>query len=247
MKKFNNEADDKYPTFSFCFKGARFHWFNDHLIFDSFGLNATQYERMLKGQTAERYERQSLHRSYVKTQVFSSYSKDINFNSFYVQMTDIMRSIYFASDNTDYDTLISHPNQWNSTKEPAMHVSHQTADNICFSRKSTDSPNTFRLYDFITIDSSIIRLYPETQMDIYVHYPNQLIRSLENAKYSASFSYLQSILPYTHPNVLEFKLTECKRIKKRHDSNERCNPNITSYDNYLQQKMAEQLIEEIDN
>ena len=32
----------------------------------------------------------------------------------------------------------------------------------------------------------------------------------------ASFSHLQSILKGKTPNVLELKLTECKRIKKRH-------------------------------
>ena len=245
MKKFNKEADDRYPTFSICFEGTRFHWFNDRVIFDYFGLNATQYERMIRGETAERYDRQSVHRFYNKTPVFSNYSKNINFNSFYIHMNNFTRSINFASDNIKHDNLISHPNEWNPTKEPAMYKSHQTLDKICFSRESNDALNTFRLHDMITIDSSIIRFYNETQMDIFVHYPHQLIRSFENAKYSITFSHLQSILLDINPKVLEFKLTEIKRIKKRHNSNERCNPNITNYDNYLQQKMAEEINKEI--
>ena len=80
MKRFNKEQDDKYPTFSFCFKGARFHWINDHYIFDSFGLNATQYERMLRGEIAERYDRNDSYRSYTKTSVSFNYSKAIDFN-----------------------------------------------------------------------------------------------------------------------------------------------------------------------
>ena len=245
MKKFNKEADDRYPTFSICFEGTRFHWFNDLNIFDSFGLIATQYERMLKGETAERYDRQSIHRSYVKTPVFSNYSKDFDFNIFYIHMSNFTRSISFATDNIKHDTFISHPNEWNSTREPPMHVSHQTPDKICFSRNSNQALKTLRLHDMITIDSSIIRFYNETQMDIFVHHPHQLIRSFGKAKYSVTFSHLQSILQDKNPKVLEFKLTEIKRIKKRHNSNERCNPNIKNYDNYLQQKMAEQLSEEI--
>ena len=245
MKKFNNEDGNRYPTFSFCFKGARFHWFHDLEIFDSYGLNATQYDRLIKGTSAERYERNDNFRSYVKTPVFSSSSKDADFETFYLQMTDFVSSLHFATETTKHDTLISNSSGWNSTKEPAMHISHQTADQICFSRKSTDDPDSIRLHDLITINSSVIRLYNETQMDVFVHYPNQVISSLGKAKYSDSFSHLQSILNGTDPKTLEFKLTECKGIKKRHDSNEKCSLDIKNYDKYLQQKMAETLEKQI--
>ena len=62
MKKFNQENDNVYPTFSMCFKGAKFHWYHDLEIFKSYGLNATQYELMLKGETALRYDRSDLGR-----------------------------------------------------------------------------------------------------------------------------------------------------------------------------------------
>ena len=70
MKQFNQEEDNRYPTFSFCFKGAKFHWFHDLAVFDSYALNATQYQQMLKGERAERYERSDFYRSYSKTPVF---------------------------------------------------------------------------------------------------------------------------------------------------------------------------------
>ena len=82
-------------------------------------------------------------------------------------------------------------------------------------------------------------------MDIFVHYPNQLITSFEKAKYSTSFFHLISILNGTTPKVLDFKLTECKRIKKRHDSNEPCSQKIPNYDQYLIRKLSEQLMESI--
>ena len=49
-KQFNKEPKDKYPTFSICFKGYMFHWFHPLAIFDAFGLNNKQFERMLKGE-----------------------------------------------------------------------------------------------------------------------------------------------------------------------------------------------------
>ena len=244
MKRFNKEADDKYPTFSLCFRGARFHWINDDHIFDSFGLNATQYERMLRGEIAERYDRNDLYRSYTKTSVFFNYSEVIDFKRFSVEPVEFLKSLHFATEKTESETIIANKKEWKKTKEPAMLLTHQTTNKICFSRKSMDLPGSTRLYDLLTIDSSLIWFYNETEIEVFVHYPNQLIRTLGKAKYSATFSHLQSILNGTTPKVLEFKLTEGKRIKKRHDSNEKCNPNIENYDRYLQQKMAEKLAEE---
>ena len=48
MKKFNENPIDIYPTFTLCFQGDKFHWYHDNDIFNSYGLNATQYELMLK-------------------------------------------------------------------------------------------------------------------------------------------------------------------------------------------------------
>ena len=244
MKRFNKEADDKYPTFSFCFRGSRFHWINDEYIFDSFGLNATQYERMLRGEIAERYDRNDSYRSYTKTSVFFNYSKEIDFKGFNVDMSNFLRSLHFATETKDSETVVTNRKEWGEAEEPAMHITHQTPDKICFSRKSTDLLGSTRLYDLLTINSSLIWFYNETEIDVFVHYPNQLIRTLGKAKFSDTFSHLQSILNGTTPKVLEFKLTESKRIKKRHDSNEKCNPNIENYDQYLQQKIAEKLVEE---
>ena len=244
MKGFNKEIDDNYPTFSFCFKGARFHWFHDDDIFDSFGLNATQYERMLKGETATRYDRNDSYRSYTKTSVVFNDSKEINFKGFNVDMGYFLRSLHFVTRKKVSDTIIANGKEWDKTKESAMHLTYQTPSQICFSRKSTDLPGSTRLHDLLTMNSSLIWFYNETEMEVFVHYPNQLIRSLGKAKYSATFAHLQSILSGTTPKVLEFKLSECKRLIKRHDSNEKCNANMPNYDKYLQHKMAEKLMEE---
>ena len=242
MRNFNNETIDKYPTFSLCFRGTRFHWYNDLEIFNSYSLDAIQYDRMIRGETAERYERNGLNRSYIKQPVFSNNSQDIAFTNYYLKISDFVRSLHFATETKDTDLLISNPDEWNTIKENPMHLSHQTVDKICFSRSSNDSSMEIRLHDLLTIDSSIIWFYNETEMEIFVHYPHQLLRTIGKSKFSASFSHLQSILKGKTPNVLELKLTESKRIRKRHDSREPCNKDIRNYDKYLQQKMAERLI-----
>ena len=98
MKKFNQENDNAYPTFSICFKGAKFHWYHDLEIFNSYGLNATQYELMLKGETALRYDRSELGRRYKKTPIFVRNGSDVDFSKYHLQpidlMTNFIRSIH---------------------------------------------------------------------------------------------------------------------------------------------------------
>ena len=55
-KKFHEKSEDKYPTYSVCFKGTNFHWFNGLDIYNAFELRVEQYEMMLKGNLALRYE-----------------------------------------------------------------------------------------------------------------------------------------------------------------------------------------------
>ena len=241
MKSFNQDKDQYYSTFSFCFKGADFRWFHNLEVYSSYRFDTTQFERMIRGQTANRYERNVSHRSYTKTPVFFVNNNETDFNDFNLKMADFIKSLHFATERNVSDTIISNPKDWNTLTEPPMYLSYQTANRICFSRNVNDSPNTVRTNDLITIDSSIIRFYDDTEVDVFVHYPNQLIRSFGAAKYSTTFSELQAILKGSTPKILEFKLTECKRIKKRSDSKERCNQDILNYDHYLHQRIGEKL------
>ena len=53
---YHNSPDDIYPTFSICFTGTSFHWYGEMAIFRTYGLTSYEYERMLKGESAFRYE-----------------------------------------------------------------------------------------------------------------------------------------------------------------------------------------------
>ena len=55
FKRFNLSPDDKYPTFSMCFKGAELRWYNDKFIFDQFGISSSKYEKLLKGEKVSKY------------------------------------------------------------------------------------------------------------------------------------------------------------------------------------------------
>ena len=253
IKKFKEENDNVYPTFSMCFKGTKFHWYHDLEIFNSYGLNATQYELMLKGEIARRYDRNYPVRSYEKTPIFLNNGSDVDFSKYHLQTKDVMtvfiHSIKFSSEDSSMDTHVTITNNGNESKEHPLYLSFQTADTICFSRNTDQNSKSIRLNDLITLNSSALSesvkyedtLLEDTQLDIFVHYPNQLMQSFGKAKYSTSFSQLLSTLNDTDPKILEFKLSECKRIKRRVDSNVPCSVNIKNYDQFFQQKVADYL------
>ena len=241
MKTFNQEEDSHYPTFTFCFKGARFRWFHDLEIFDAYGLNATQYERMIRGEKAEKYVRNDLFRSYDKKSVILNHSVNTDFHSAHPKLANFLISLHFAAEKQEFETQ----EDKGTTKQPIMVVSYLTSDKICFSRDSNDIPNSVRIYDLISFNSSVIQLYEETEFEVFVHYPNQLLSSFGKSKYSISFQHLIAILKDTSPKVLGLKLTECKRLKKRHNSRKPCNRNIKNYDHFLIQKIGERLKQDV--
>ena len=243
MKKFNQEKDSDYPAFSICFKGTSFHWYHDLEIFNSNGLDALQYELLLKGETAIRYERNDLNRTYNRTPVFVDGSGYFNFSNYHLKMHDFIRSIHYYAKSSITGSEIAYATDWNEAENQQLYLSYHTPETICFSRKSTDNLTSIRLNDLITFNSSAISdtRFGDVQMDIFLHYPNQLIQSFGNAKYSTTLSQLVSTLDYTYPKVLEIKISQCKRIKKRVDSNEPCNEAIHNYDQYFQKNVATHL------
>ena len=249
IKKFNQDKDNKYPSFSFCFKSPRFHWYHDTKIYESYGLNATQYQRMLKGENEERYHRNDLPRFYTKEPIFLNDGPIENFDKFHLKIEDFVRSLHFATESSSHDTIISNSFGWNVSKEQPISLAFESADRICFSRNTIDSLGLVRLSDSITLDSSLFPFHRDEEMEVFVHYPDQLIASLGNEKYLASFTQLLTLVPNIYgqvkPQALEFKLTEAKRIKKRHDSKNPCNRNIVSYDGYLKKQIRETMMNEI--
>ena len=246
MKKFNEHPNDKYPTFSLCFKGEKFHWYRDANIFKTYSLNASQYTKMLRGENALMNKFDIEARLYDKEPVFVNDSLDANFETFHIQSTDFLLELQFMAEKSDNDIHISHVMQSNASFEPHMILSYQTPDTICFARNENDLLNNVRKYDSITFNSSFLgnHMFNETEIQIFIHYPGQLMRSFDKPKYTASFPYFLSTLKgieKNRPNILEFKISQGRTLRKRPNSNPPCNKDISSFDQHLQQKLIDRL------
>ena len=51
-----SKTDGEYPTFSLCLKGDGLYRYNATAIYKSYGINPANYEKLLQGQPAFRYD-----------------------------------------------------------------------------------------------------------------------------------------------------------------------------------------------
>lgn len=245
MKTYNENPTDKYPTFSVCFTGVQFHWYDDPNIYKTYGINATQYELMLKGKPSIRYERNDSFLSYSKTPVFLSDGSIEHFDQYHLNNDHFLEEIQLSYENSEDEIYNFNFKHSNTTPKHQLFVSYQTPETICFSRNDKDPLTSTRLHDLITLKSSVFQAYEykNTVIQIFVHYPGQLMQSFDKPKYTASFEYFNSSLfgPNNSPGVLEFKISQSKTLRRRHDSKIPCNQAIANYDEYLQQQIIIEL------
>ena len=243
MKTFNDGPVDQYPTFTICFKGDKLHWYHDDQIFNSYGLNATQYEIILKGETALMDKLNTTSNLYNKKPVVINDDMNADLEKFHLKVGDFLHGLRFVTETETTDAYFPIENHGNVTFDAPIHLSYQTADRICFTRNSDDLEMSTRLHDLITFDSSIIGhpKYESTELEVFIHHPGQLIRSFDKPKYKSSLAHFVSTLNRTKdkgPKVLEFKISEIKTLRKRPDSNNACNDDIIDHVKYYQEELS---------
>ena len=246
MKTFNENPIDTYPTFTLCFQGDKFHWYHDDNIFDSYGLNATQYEIMLKSGTAMKDELNKTSGVYSKTPVIFNDGENVNFDQFHLKTNNFVHELKYFTEGAINDAHYISDQHGNASIDAYLNLSYQTATRICFTRTSDDALKSIRLEDLVTFNGSIMghKRYKNTEIQVFIHAPNQLVVSLDKPKYRASFEHLTSSLygvTGKNPQILEFKVSQVKQLRKRPDSNTPCNENILDYDLYYQMEIVEKL------
>ena len=138
FKKYSAGNEDKYPTFSICFKGPQFHWYHKREIYATFGLGYMEYEKMLKGEKFYRYEYNRSSRLFDKIDTTLDYKDDMDFHIFHLNVSDFLVDTNFTYLNSSH-----HPNSFYLRKNtsaggilqgPLLNISYQSPDMICFGR-----------------------------------------------------------------------------------------------------------------
>ena len=100
INKYNKNPTDKYPTFSICFKGTEFPFRHDLKIFNEMGLNATQYQLMLRGEQAMRYKINYTSGIYKKIPVLLDDVSNVDFKHFILRISDFLLDLNYQAANS---------------------------------------------------------------------------------------------------------------------------------------------------
>ena len=242
-KKYEETPEDKYPTFSICFKGANVHSYNKSAIFESYGITSSHYQLLLEGKSTFTYRYNSTLRFDRKSSNVVKKASRLKFEGMMqrtFEMADILLEANFTRQDEAYNTYYSR----NLEETPTFYISHEMPQIICFTRTSQNISKSPRAYDTLVLnhtafdpDSLPKSLFEDTIIQIFIHYPGQLMRSLVKP----SFSYpIFNYYGMTIGNHLHFKLYQSTVIRYRRDSNEPCNEEIEDYDAYMQEYITKE-------
>ena len=228
FKKYSQNPIDKYPTFSVCFKGPLLHWYYDLDIYNAFELRTEKFEMMLQGEPAFKYVYNPSLRLFSKRTAFLSNGSSFDWKKFHLKITDILLEAHFTSLDENNSRIFRNKGSGNSD-EPPFTLSYQTPEMICFARDSKYFPNLIRIDDLLILNRRLIEsgTYENSEIQILIHYPNQLIQSLAIPSFTSTFS------DYQRNKLLSFKMSQSTVIRRRPDYHEPCNSMIQDYDMYL--------------
>ena len=236
-RMFSLLPQDTYPAFSICFTGAEFRWYHDETLYDIFGISPAQYTKILKGDVGTKYDYN--YDSHLFSAMPLKYDdvSDKNSEDTYLKVSDILYGSEIVTGHTK--TTDNYGNQIKQTTERNMpfDIGHQSPDTICFSRKSRDRLGVIRSTDTLKLNYSMLKLvdYKMTEMAVILHYPGQLLRSLDNPRYKTTFEY------FDRRKILDLKISNVVVQRKRPDSNIPCNDKIKDEDSYLRHKIVDRV------
>ena len=220
-KQFNQTPRDQYPTFSICFKGDDVYWDKDEMLFNVLGVTSSQYVDTLKG-NGQRYEIDVKTHLYNKVRVDLSNVTLLDFENVILDTKKVIIGAEFNTENKSYTRSFGKGKGGKKLTYNPFYVGYQTYHEICYTRKSNYTENLKRIYDLISLDSSLFHLGTNlnVEMRIIVHHPGQLIRNFDKPCFASTLG------SYIKGKVLEIKLSSFTKLSKRPDSNTRCNPDL---------------------
>ena len=246
-KRFNHLEEDKYPTFSICLSGYEILW-NDEFIFKDLGISPKNLERILKGDQAIKYQYNRKIRLYDKLQLNADHNTISDPHRFHRLATEFFSGLEFRTEDPASSIRFGEGTIGQPMKEIPFYIGLQTPETICFTRQSNDSLNSIRTLDRVTFMPDIFgnRIYSYVEMQIFIHYPGQLMRSFHKPLIKTTVGGTRITNVKTDPEnfwdkILRIKVSEITVLKQRPDSNVPCNEELQDDDYQFQLEITKLL------
>ena len=231
-RQFNLSPKDKYPTFSICLTGSDLYWNKDKLIFQTFGLHPSTFGEMLKGENVFSYSYNYKSMLYDKVPVHISDYKSLDAEQFSFKLTEILTGLEYRTRPEANSILRRGGKIKEGIDEIPLGVSYNTPDTLCFTRRSEESLDTLRIYDWLALNKSIFSTdkYQSVILRVFVHHPGQLMRSFHRPVFE---SMMRDFPMYS----LKITVGKVSILRKRASSNVPCDERLDDDDAKFQETL----------
>ena len=173
-KKYAATDEDQYPTFSICLNGDGLYRYNGKAIYEAYGINPSNYEKMLQGQPAFRYEYDHSRRLFNKTFLPLKHETSLKFedlvqNSF--DISDIIAKTNFEAENTNLCYEKKRLPKRTVADKPPFYISHETPNKRCLTREGKKKKGLIRQKDEVYLDMSFLDF--NTKIELFIHYSDR--------------------------------------------------------------------------
>ena len=236
FKRFNQSPEDKYPTFSLCFKGAPLSWYHDDLIFSRFGLTSSRYAKTLEGKQTYKYNYNYTARLYKKIPIQTNDVVTEDVDKFYLNSSNIWKDVDYA---TEHEQGATDDIQAITEKQIPFFLGYKTPDTICFTRNAVAMEHSMRSYDYVSLNQDLLAngKYEAVQLKIFSHYPGQLLRSFHKPVFDSTLGSIRDEFNSRNHFHLKISLSQVMALKKRPDANIACDDDLIDDDLKLQMEI----------
>lgn len=230
FKHYNENEEDKYPTYSLCFhstgNGALFDYFEMEL-FENFMLGPEELEMILEGKEI------NYTRRYLNFQNISN----IKYEQYMLKLDDIVRNLEFSTDSDSYlysyENFDGHGNVTGNDKEWPFYVSHTDPRTICFTQKSKYVQNLTRKNDVILLSLTRLKEWNKFMyLKLFAHHPGQLTRVLDTPIFNTMVDVINR-----QNNHMVFSISQVSILRKRADANVPCDQYLQDDESKLRQQI----------
>ena len=242
-RKYSETDEDRYPTFTICVNGDGLYSYNESTLYGAYGINSANYEKILQGEPAFRYEYDIQRHLYTRTSLPVTYKTHIKFEDIAQnskEISDIIEESEFKAENQSFTVSYKKKNVSDGSfiDNPPFYISFQTPKTRCLSREGRHDTRVIRVKDSFTLDMDFLDLKFHTRIDLFIHHPGQLIRSLDNPIFT--FEIDESSYDYALYD-LQMKVSQSAVWRKRSIKSRPCLQYIDDYDQYIQEQVSRKL------
>ena len=230
-RKYAERDEDKYPTFSLCFRGDGLYQYDGSAVFKAYGINSANYERILDGKPAFRFDYDLTSKLYSKSAVPQGTKSNLTFG--------YMVKNYYEMLNIIKNQSVTYEGNVDSSKGPLVeksqfYISYQTPKMRCFTRQWRDTSKLIRTKESLYLDLSLLEF--NAVVRLFIHYPGQLMRYLDSPSFSSKSDVIQE-------KGLEIKISQGTILRKRSVTDMPCQNNIEKddFDLHAQKALSHQL------